>query len=264
MPRSIAKISTLTSLSYCKKINVTLIVAKECGAQESPKELKVVHIIDPSFLEKKPFTWKKLDKELKKVHKSSHLPKRGPVPKTHSRLYMESVKSLVNFIKKFQPEDSTEKAFQVHLAILLFLKEHPLINQYLFQHVSNVVELELDLTNHMAPSPVAIATRKKDEKQDGEDYALTGVLWLDDERNYTHDPSETYTEDPEESKWDYWREDPLLNVFHRMVHSVRYVGSWPKLKTNLTFPKLPYLVFGVFRAVTNGFPIQKIHPHFIR
>ena len=71
--------------------------------------------------------------------------------------------------------------------------------------------------------------KKKGHKKKGEqagDYAVSGVLYLEDTVNYVIDPEVTNTHD-DERLWDYWREDPLLHVFHALYHRV-YEHTYPR------------------------------------
>ena len=52
------------------------------------------------------------------------------------------------------------------------------------------------------------------------DYTHSGILFLDDSKNYSVDPTVTFTKDKDEEKWDYFREDPRLHVFHSLLHRV--------------------------------------------
>ena len=60
--------------------------------------------------------------------------------------------------------------------------------------------------------------KKKDEDAAG-DYIQTGILNLENTQNFDIDPSQTSTHD-DEKLWDYWREDPMLHVFHNLFHKV--------------------------------------------
>ena len=44
-----------------------------------------------------------------------------------------------------------------------------------------------------------------------------GILFLDDATDFKMDPLKSGTHD-EEKLWDYWREEPLLHVFHSLFH----------------------------------------------
>ena len=58
----------------------------------------------------------------------------------------------------------------------------------------------------------------KDKSSGSNDYVNTGVLHLDNAQNYTVDPSLSFTRNKGEARWDYYREDPLLHVFHSLLH----------------------------------------------
>ena len=59
---------------------------------------------------------------------------------------------------------------------------------------------------------------KRKKSKTSNDYVNTGILYIDDAQNYTVDPNLSFTHDEEEAKWDYFREDPLLHVFHSLLH----------------------------------------------
>ena len=60
----------------------------------------------------------------------------------------------------------------------------------------------------------------------GNDYAVGGILWIEDTLNYVMNPEETNTHD-EERLWDYWREDPMLHIFHSLYHRL-YEFTYPR------------------------------------
>ena len=49
---------------------------------------------------------------------------------------------------------------------------------------------------------------------------VVGDIQLDNEGNLTVDPNMHFTQDQEEARWDYFREDPFLHMFHSSVHRV--------------------------------------------
>ena len=49
---------------------------------------------------------------------------------------------------------------------------------------------------------------------------VVGDIPVDNEGNLTVDHNLHFTRDKEEAKWDYFREDPFLHMFHSAVHRV--------------------------------------------
>ena len=56
------------------------------------------------------------------------------------------------------------------------------------------------------------------------DYVISGPLFIDDGTDFNINPDISFTHDPEESKWDYFREDPLLHVFHSLFHKELFIS----------------------------------------
>ena len=61
-------------------------------------------------------------------------------------------------------------------------------------------------------------------KRKSNDYANSGILFIDDERNFTVDPKISFSHDKLEAKWDYFREDPLFHVFHSLIHQAIFIN----------------------------------------
>ena len=61
-----------------------------------------------------------------------------------------------------------------------------------------------------------------DHKRLSNDYISSGILFIDDAKNFTVNPEKSFTHDKEEAKLDYFREDPLFHVFHTLVHRVTH------------------------------------------
>ena len=57
--------------------------------------------------------------------------------------------------------------------------------------------------------------------QTRDDYIVT-ALTQETTYNLTIDPDLHFTQDKEEARWDYYREDPFLNIFHMTLHKVIY------------------------------------------
>ena len=55
--------------------------------------------------------------------------------------------------------------------------------------------------------------------QTSDDYTLSAPT-QETTYNLTIDPNLHFTQDKEEAKWDYYREDPFLNIFHMTLHKV--------------------------------------------
>ena len=51
------------------------------------------------------------------------------------------------------------------------------------------------------------------------DYAVGGILFLEESEDFVVSPDDSYAHGPEK-RWDYFREDPLLHVFHSLLHQV--------------------------------------------
>ena len=69
-------------------------------------------------------------------------------------------------------------------------------------------------------------------------------MFLEDTEDFELSPDDSYARGPE-SRWDYFREDPLLHVFHSLLHQVRLHLLWgvlnpEKLKRNLRFTDLHF------------------------
>jgi len=121
-----------------------------------------------------------------------------------------------------------EKNLQRYLTILVFLKEHPKINRLMLQWASVGSDLQGSMTARILPSQWEVdKSTFFPDKKTGSDYENTGILYLDDARNYTVDPDTSYTNDREESAWDYYREDPLYHVYHTLLHQV-YNFTYPR------------------------------------
>lgn len=88
---------------------------------------------------KKPLTWNKLDKNLKKLNLKW---KKGIVPPSQFMEYKESVKKLINFLVKI-------KDLNQYYAVLAFMKYHPKVNEVLFNNAVVGADLERDESLHI-------------------------------------------------------------------------------------------------------------------
>ena len=67
--------------------------------------------------------------------------------------------------------------------------------------------------------------KRKAEKSG--DYVQAGILHLENTVNFFVDPNQTSTHDDTEKQLDYWREDPMIHVFHNLFHLV-YEHTYPQ------------------------------------
>ena len=65
--------------------------------------------------------------------------------------------------------------------------------------------------------------KKKKKSKGGNDYS---ILAMSDTQSYTVDPNLSYTHDKEEAKWDYFREDSHLHVFHKLLHEATFNNNF--------------------------------------
>ena len=68
--------------------------------------------------------------------------------------------------------------------------------------------------------------KEKNKTKGGNDYVDFPVLGMNDTQSHTVDPNLSFTHDKEEAKWDYFREDPHLHVFHSLLHQETFNNNF--------------------------------------
>jgi len=162
----------------------------------------------------KPIDWDEWDKKVFSNETNFKSFPRGEMPVTQDKKFKEAVNKLAKILLEV-------KILRKYLSILAFLKEHPDMNEVLLRYTSVAVDLQSSSTARILVSPMEIDHQTyfpSPDKKTGHDYENTGILHMDDSKNYTVDPAVSYTKDKAESVWDYYREDPLFHVFHTLLH----------------------------------------------
>merc|ERR1712142_498929 len=178
-------------------------------------------------------TWDKWDKKIRAPNSPWLRFKKNVHPQTVRREFKKASHALADLILK----EITRVA--PYMAVLIFLKEHPKINHVLLEWAAVSVEFRANFTLRTLISPLETNSGQffpsnKRRPKGSNDYIDGGPIHLDDERNYTVDPNIAHTQDPDEAKWDYYREDPLLHVFHSTLHKV-YEDTYPADRRNEQF-----------------------------
>ena len=124
----------ILSICYPKSLQSWLRKKGVIGPQLQDKKcsLKIQNL-------KKPWTWNKLDKKLKKLDLNY---KKGIVPPSQFIEYKNSVKRLVNFLVSF-------KNLYQYFAVIAFLKFHPKVNEVLFNNAVIGADIERDESLHL-------------------------------------------------------------------------------------------------------------------
>jgi len=210
--------------------------------------------------------WKKIDEELSNL-KSAKRYNYSSYPPTMSLEFRNTVQEFAReFLKTESFEEFTDR--------INFAKESKMVNPVVLRYATTTAAFQREDMDNFVPelanSQMEMTQNKSISDGEGEDYAVTEYI---EGRNIKPSDFRRMTGDREERKLEYWREDPLLHVFHTTLHVLELAmklenwedrrenreKSWPRLYEQFWFAHAQLIKrYGFERESVGVSPVKTI------